>query len=436
MFVQLKQWFLVSLVLSGIALGFSAFADDPPEQFHIEAARGYMQAGRWDYAGYEWRMALEKNPKSLDANLGLAEMLLNSGQTTEAIRHLSAARKTMKKMPLDMIYGQALEQKGDFVRASKLYQQIIRQSGLDPEPFRRMIAIHEKLPAKEQKLQKAFMAKLATEASSKGNAALKAGRYVVAAKYFAISSEYNPKISDLNNYGTTLVLLGRYREADLQFEKLKKAQAKWEYYANTAFAALGVGDAYEAASYMERAISLCNDGLKKPLLYNDLGYIYETQKKWAKARSAYERAIELNPAFTKAKMNLAYVYQKEQSYDEAIRVYNEILQRDRNNTKVMNRMGFVYELAHEEKKAAATYKRATKANPREKDAFYNLALLYRKMGETKSADDAFRKMMSIEFNQMEARGAAGKPARNLTVEELNSQIRLLDFADVFFVEPG
>jgi tetratricopeptide (TPR) repeat protein len=434
---HLKQWLILSLAIPVIALGFPGWAE-APETAHIEAAKGYMEAEQWQYAGYEWRMALEQNPNSLDANIGLAEMLLKSGHTEEAISHLELARNAIQKLPLDMVYGKALEQKGSYVKAAVLYQRMMNKSPLEPNVFGRLMALEPKLPAKQKKSLKIYLGKMAQSTSKKGNLALKEGKYNAAARYFAISTAYLPNDRDLNNYGAALLLVGNYDAAKAQFDKLKKAASgKWEYFANAAFASLGKGDSYDAATHMERAISLCDDNTKKPLLYNDLGYIYESRRKWAQARSAYERAIELNPRFTKAQFNLAYVYQKERNYESAIKVYKDMLARERNNTKALNRLGFVYELAHEERKAISTYKLATKVKPNEKDAFYNLSLLYRKMGEIKAADQAFKQMMAIEFNQLETSGdsakAKGNPASNSRVTAKNG---LLDFADVFFVEPG
>ena len=396
-----------------------------------------MEAEQWEYAGYEWRMALEKNPGNMAAHIGLTEMLMKSGQTAEAVRHVEQARKHIAKLPLELTYGQALEKNRQFVKASNLYRAILGKIPLESNSFNRLIAIKPLLPVSEQKALKAYLEKGAQSASRHGEESLKAQKYQAAVNYFRISTAYAPNVTDLNNYGAALVLLGRYNEADEQFDKLKKAESsKWQYYANAAFAVLGQGNAHEAGISMENAIRLCADAPKKPYLYNDLGYIYESQGKWDKARTAYEHAIELNPRFTKARFNLAYVYQKERHYEEAIRLYRQMLSQDRKNTKILNQLGFVYELAHEDRKALSVYHQAAKLNPREKDAFYNLSLLYRKLGETKDADKAFKKMMAIEFDQLEGDKANAQNQRSANNSRQNGASRLLDFADVFFVEPG
>jgi tetratricopeptide (TPR) repeat protein len=435
-----KMPYSLCITLSCLALSLSltiptARADDDLLKQHAASAREYMNSQQWDYAGYEWRAALSQNPKDPEANIGLAESLMRSGLSADAIRQLEEARKNItNNLPLELAYGRALELVQQNDKAMQIYLSNLNRLPLEAESFRRLVALAPKLPDTDRKKLENQLSKIALEASKNGRKALQEKQYQRAANYFAVSTVYFPNLSDLNDYGVVLLLLGQYDAANQQFGLLHRAQsAKWEYFANASFVSLGKGKTAEAAATMEKAIGLCPDTAKKALLYNDLGFIYENQGKWQKARSAYERSVELNPGFTKAKLNLAYAYQKDMAYENAIHTYRDILRKESSNPMVWNRLGFVYELAHREKQAISAYRHATELNPDDKEGFYNLAILYRKMGETQAADREHRRMMSIEFRQIEN----GKDINPVTRGQVRDpRVRLLDYVDVFLTEPA
>lgn len=406
---------------------------------HLEAARGYMQTKQWSFANYEWRAALAQNPQNVEANLGLAESLMKSGFPKDALHHLEATRQSVDKLSIELAYGKALETVGNVMEAKAIYQRNLERLPLEAESFRRLLALLPTLPETERETLRNDLAQKAARAIQQGREALKKKNYNLAAAGYQIGIIMKPTVGDVNDYGLSLLLLGQYEEARQQFDRVQRNQAnRWEVYANAAFAALGRGNSHEAATNLEKALGLCRDDSKKPLLYNDLGFIYENQSKWQKARNAYEKAIELNPAFTKSKLNLAYAYQKDMAYPEAIRVYQDILSSEPGNAQVLNRLGFVYELANKNRQALQTYQKAIAAAPRDQDGYYNLAILYKKLGRTKQADLTYKRLMEIEFAQMETtKDRNGTSSAIGTVADKKSRQssgqQLLDYVDVFFL---
>jgi tetratricopeptide (TPR) repeat protein len=411
---------------------------------HLEAARGYMQTSQWSFANYEWRAVLTQSPQNVEANVGLAEALLKSGFPGDAVRHLEETRRFVSKLSIELAYGKALETVGNVMGAKAVYQRNLERVPLESESFGRLVALLPLLPDTEREALRDDLAQKSAEALRQGRDALKKRNYNLAAAGYKIGTALKPTIGDVNDYGLALLLMGQYEEARHQFERVQRNQAnRWEVYANAAFAALGRGNPHEAAVNLEKALGLCRDDSKKSLLYNDLGFIYENQSKWQKARNAYEKAIEMNPGFTKSKLNLAYAYQKDMAYPEAIRVYQGILASDPGNTKVLNRLGFVYELANKNRQALQAYQKAIAANPREQDGYYNLAILYKKLGKTKQADLAYKRLMEIEFTKMETAKDGAKERKTGTpavVEAAAGQEsrstdgrQLLDYVDVFFL---
>lgn len=427
-----------------IAMPSAGFAQLRPDEAdeHMDAAKSYMTTEQWGYASYEWRAALAANPNNAEAHVGLAETLIRSGYTKDAVRHLAETRKSMDKLSIELAYGQALERNGQALDAERIYLRILERVPLEANAFNRLIALQPRLSANKQKSLQEFLERKSTECAQAGRLALKHKQYDEAVGNFAISTSYNPNIKDLNDYGVALLLLGQYDEAHQQFALLNRADIhQWEFYANTALVALGKGRSAEAATDVEKAISLCADNTQKPLLYNLLGFVYENQSKWAKARNAYERSIELNPGFTKAKLNLAYVYQKDMAYPEAIHTYRELLKNEPLNALLWNRLGFVYELANKERLAISSYQNAISANSNDQEGYLNLAMLYRKMGKTKAADRAYKSVMRLEFADLEHGHPAGPSSKSISEANTASRpatnnrdpkSRLLEYVDVFF----
>lgn len=444
---KLPQFVLSALLLSGLGLLqpatlLPAFGQGYQEQGsdHIDAAKSYMATEQWNYANYEWRAALMEDPENTEAHVGLVEALLRSGNAKDAAHHLSDVRRKLDKLSIELAYGKTLEMLGKPLEAERIYLRILERVPLDSNAFNRLISLMSYLPSSKQKSLKAFLQTRAEQAAAQGRLALKHKQYSEAVENFAISTRYNPNIQDMNDYGVALLLLGNYDEAHQQFSQLKQAESQqWEIYANAALVALGKGRSTEATVQVERAISLCQDASKKPLLYNLLGFVYENQSRWPKARNAYERAIELDPGFKKAKLNLAYVYQKDMAYTEAIAAYRDMLRTDLRNAMLWNRLGFVYELANKERQAMDAYRKATEASPRDEEGYFNQAMLYRKMGKTKAADLAYKKVMNLEFSVLETgkskQEAALSNASNtekINNHERDPKMKLLDYVDVFF----
>jgi tetratricopeptide (TPR) repeat protein len=409
------------------------------ERQHIETAEGYANAGQWSYANHEWRAALAENPESLTAHVGLAQTLMQSGQNKEAVKHLQAARKHIHKLTLDLTYAEALRRIGENEQTANLYRAILEQAPMNIEAFRQLADLLPSLQETQQKAIRQYLDRRAIDASIKGRVAIKEGNYPAAVESFAISTAYAPKSRDVNDYAVSLMLLGRYEEALAQLGKIQELQAPtWQHQANLALVNLGKGQPERAGTDIERAIGQCANDSQKALLYNVLGFIYENQSKWLKARNAYQRALELEPGLIKARMNLAYAYQKDQAYPEAISTYRDLLLREPNDISLWNRLGFVYELSNKERLALLAYKKATELAPNDPEAHYNLTLLYKKMGKQKESDLAYKSVMRIEFQKMEAGERelstlkATGTGRQSGSNERNPKHRLLEYVDVFF----
>ncbi len=418
------------LFLSAL-LASPVWAQEFDTQGHADMAQSYMQQGQYDYAGFEWRKILAVDPKNLQAHLGLAEALVKGGFIDDAIAQLETARRKNKDTDIILKLAELYEKKKDYLSAAQQYDGILLNNPFNAPAYRGLRRIVPKLPKEERNTYNKQLQTTANQAKIRAKKAIKLGNYAEAARFLEIVAFFNKNLSDVNDLGLALFLAGNRKEAGQQFNQLKQSgKVRCEIKANASMVLLGQGRAPDAAKLMEDTIGSCNDPKLKPALFNNLGYIYEMDKKWTKARFAYERAISLNPTFTKAQMNLGFIYQRQEELDKAVNLYQTLLQREPNNAEAWNQLGFTYELKDKPKDAISAYKRAIAANPGYKDAYYNLGMLYKKEDKMDEAADMFKKMSDLEFTAMENPGQQqGQKVSS------GNRSELFHYVDLFFSDP-
>jgi len=192
--------------------------------------------------------------------------------------------------------------------------------------------------------------------------------------------------------------------------------------------------AYQKAD-LQQAIDNYNKGLELyPEHYSasyNLGNIYVVYEDYYSAAQSYEKAIEYNPNFTMARMNLGIVSTEELGdFDGAIRQYQAIIDKKNhlwfipfvfNNTKSeKENRGLAYYnmgVAYREKslynegqddsprnltKAVHAYKNAARILKKDYDTRYNLAIAYHLLGDYQNAGLNYCKAIEIKPMDYEA----------------------------------
>ncbi len=74
-----------------------------------------------------------------------------------------------------------------------------------------------------------------------------------------------------------------------------------------------------------------------------LGIIYDTQKKYDKAKEYYQKALKINPKFSPAANNLAYLYaEKGENIDEALNLAQSAKEQFPEDAHISDTLGWVY----------------------------------------------------------------------------------------------
>lgn len=418
-------------LISGLILFAACFAPDvranEDASDHIEAATHYMASEQWSFASMEWRNALNEDPGNIQAHLGLAEALEESGYEQQALAHLEGVYRKHPSAGVAIALADRYAVRNP-ERAYWLYRGVLKK-GVSPEAFAGMQRLSGKLPPRLEAKLANDLDLYASTALKHAHKAYRAQEFDRTATYLDIAATRFKETDLINDYGISLLLSDDFRKANRQFDFLRRhVDGRYYVYANAGVSELSLGNHYLARKLTERAIALADSDKVRSRLFNNLGYIYEDSGKATEARFAYEKALELDPANLQAELNLAYILEKLQNYDEAINRYRKLLDKYPENAEYVNRLGFAYEQAHDYRRARKTYERAVRLNPGYIDAYYNLSTVYKKMDEMDKALETYRQMMEVRFDHLQTGNGrkAEKPQKPPVMEYMALFPRKLD----------
>jgi Flp pilus assembly protein TadD len=128
--------------------------------------------------------------------------------------------------------------------------------------------------------------------------------------------------------------------------------------------------------------------------YNNLGLIYQEQKRFAQALEMFQKALSLNPRYLKGFNNLGLYYLNLGKYEEAGNQFRKVLDLDPsflpayiNLAVVLNRQGQV-------EQARKVLLKALEYDSENIEAHYNLGLLWENQGVESKALEHYKKFIS------------------------------------------
>lgn len=127
---------------------------------------------------------------------------------------------------------------------------------------------------------------------------------------------------------------------------------------------------------------------RNPRVLYVYGLVYEKTKRPAEAALAFRQAVELDPSFTSAQINLGVSQLRNKQYDEAAATFERLVNSGRTDAITYTSLGSAYRGRSADYpvgspdqtqwllRAEEAYKRAVSANRNYGPAYYNLGLLY------------------------------------------------------------
>jgi Tfp pilus assembly protein PilF len=129
--------------------------------------------------------------------------------------------------------------------------------------------------------------------------------------------------------------------------------------------------------------------------YNNLGIIYQMSGEMERAFELYQKSIEINPRYQKGYNNLGILLFLKGRYEEAQEAFQKALAINSNNIESHINLGILFKKKGEEEKAIESYQKALAINPLHNETHYNIALLYEQLNNLEMATTHYQKFIQL-----------------------------------------
>jgi tetratricopeptide (TPR) repeat protein len=121
-------------------------------------------------------------------------------------------------------------------------------------------------------------------------------------------------------------------------------------------------------------------------LQNAYGLLYMHKGSLNQALQAFTAAVEADPSFVEARVNVGMVTLGFRKYDTAKEMLSKVVELSPKNYDAHNGLGIALRGLKDLEGAEAEYKKAKDIDPKRGEAYYNLAVLYKDFRATKNTD--------------------------------------------------
>ena len=190
--------------------------------------------------------------------------------------------------------------------------------------------------------------------------------------------------------------------------------------------------AQKYAEACQQLQKLLEDDPKEEDALELLGMANFFRKKLEPARECFERLTQLNPAHTKAWVNLGAVLNRMGEHKKATDVLRRALQRDRKCAEAYYNMGIAHRALQMNTMAISAYKEAIKLAPSMVDAHINIGNIYMDMKNIGLAMQCFQTALRHEPESAKARKCleTAQSTQKTSRKEASPFGRLVDIADL------
>ena len=138
-----------------------------------------------------------------------------------------------------------------------------------------------------------------------------------------------------------------------------------------------------------------------------LGWLYYNMGNYFESKNKYEKAVELMPYATEAKLGYVLPVSAMGNWDEVVKTYEKILEVDPQNTLVNYRMGAIFYDRKQYEKAFNYCEKTVNLYPFDYDSVILLAWINYQMGKLREAEVLFKRSMLIKPNNASAEYGLG-----------------------------
>ncbi len=171
---------------------------------------------------------------------------------------------------------------------------------------------------------------------------------------------------------------------------------------NMASAFRVTGDTTHALKLLQEAEELNSLNANVPL---GKGIIFASQGNISESESQYQKAIEMRPNFTTAKINLASLYVQTRRYNEAIATLEQALEENPFYPQAWFNLGVALRHVERNREAKDAYEEAVDLEPAFVAARINLGILYAERKDIEEAIEQFQAVLRYDPENARARSA-------------------------------
>ncbi len=372
-----------------------------PEQIDArvatEVAEYYKLSGNYALAKQWYNAAIKRDPNYWAARLPLARLLLESGETKEA---LSLLERSRNEGVTDIKLSAYL---ADAYRQSKLYDKAIDEIN----------KVIEKVPSKDnvQRAEYVFI---------RGRVYYDRGNFDTALEDFNQAFTLNTNFYDANFYvGRTKLAQGDTATA------IKIFRSVLDYLPNNGEYRFAMGQALQKEERYSQALNEYRKvtevdpgyGVRNPKVYITRGRLLSKLGYSRDGRKDIQKALELAPEMIEALIAMGEVDFREQRYQEAIKNFTKALNKSPKYPDAQYKLGMAHIYLEELRNGAQHLELAVKYDYEDPDVYRTLGYVYKQLGETARAKQAFNAFLQKALTTEQPLG---------TTKEVRRQIKELE----------
>lgn len=130
-------------------------------------------------------------------------------------------------------------------------------------------------------------------------------------------------------------------------------------------------------------------------IFYNLGIVYEKLKKFANAKEAYLKSLEISPDSMDSTYNLGLVYIELKEYDKAIECFEKILKDDNEDSNSYFNLGLIYFKTKNYIKAMENFQTTIDLNDEDIYAHFYIGNIFKELGDLDSAREKFNKVLEL-----------------------------------------
>lgn len=387
-----------------VALRNALEKDNNFTEARFQLARAYSRNGKADAAEKELQKVLLQNASMKEAHIELARVLLLLGKPDEALKE--AAPYMNESVDALETAGLAHAAKGNVEEAVSLLKkaeasgdpksdadlslaQVYARAGRMADAKAQILKTLEKNPGKT-KAQ--YLLGQLLLAENKADEALKVYDQILAK---------NPTDAEAS-YRKAMIFLGR-NQAD---QALAVGQQLLEKSPKSALGSLIQGLAlFHQKKYAEAILPLQKGvgAMPSPIGYFYLGQAHFYKNEPEQAMNQFQKALDLNPGFSQARVFSALVLLQQRRADDAMAEAKKVIEKDEKNPVAWNVLASAYVAKGQMDDASRAFSRAIEIQPNYVDAHLKKGMLNLNLGRMQDAENELKTVVRIAPDVLNSR---------------------------------